>query len=215
MMQDAFAICAIYLTMTVFHIMEAKVVELIYKSSEATWTIADYLAGVQALVLVHILQLFHGDIRQRALAEQNKAVLVRWTDQLHMQTKNELIASTSHVWPSCFFAESVRRTILMSHLLRGLYSCIKLGFCTNVASLATLLFTARAPQWDNPVGDTLQLAEKPPSPLVVSHYDFMLMSDKRRPVQAEAFERLLLVAWKGKECVDIMEPDLLSQEVHR
>lgn len=221
MMQDAFAIYALDLTMTetnklaVFHIMEAKVAELIHKSNEATWPIADNLAGVQALILVHIIQLFDGDIRQRALAEQNEVILVRWTDQLHMRTKNELVASNSPVWPSWIFAESLRRTILMSHLLRGLYSCIKLGFCSNVASLAPSLFTARAPQWDNPVGDTLKCVEQSQSPPVVSYYDFVLMSDKRRPVQAEAFERLLLVACKGEECIDTLEPDLLSQEVYR
>ncbi len=63
--------------LTVFHIMEAKVAELIYESNEASWSIAENLAGVQALILVQIIQLFDGDIRQRHLAEQNEVVLVR------------------------------------------------------------------------------------------------------------------------------------------
>ena len=138
-----------------------------------------------------------------------------WTDQLHMRTKIELVASNSPVWPSWIFAESLRRTILMSHLFRGLYSCLKLGFCNNVVSLTPLLFTARASQWDNPVGNTLKCVDQSQSPPVVSYYDFVLMSDKRRPVQAEAFERLLLVACKGEECIDILEPDMLFQEVNR
>lgn len=221
MMQDSFAICAVYLAMNetnkfaVFHIMAAKVAEMIHESNEEFWSIADNLAGVQALILVHIIQLFDGDIRQRALAEQNEAILLRWTDQLHMRTKNELVASTSPIWPSWPFAESLRRTILMSHMLQGLYSCIKLGFCTNHATLAPLLFTARAPQWDSPVGTTLRLVEQAPLPPVVSYYDFVLTSDKRRPAQAEAFERLLLVACKGEECVEILEPCILSGEMYR
>ena len=138
-----------------------------------------------------------------------------WTDQLHMRTKIELVASNSPVWPSWIFAESLRRTILMSHLLRGLYSCLKLGFCHNVASLAPLLFTARAPQWENPVGNTLKCVEQSQSPPVVSYYGFVLMSDKRRPIQAEAFERLpwsrvreknALTSWNlicsSKKCTD-------------
>ena len=82
-MQDAFAICAIYMTktennmLTVFHIMEEKVAELIYESNEASWSIAENLASVQDWVLVQIIQLFDGDIRQRHLAEQNEVVLVR------------------------------------------------------------------------------------------------------------------------------------------
>ena len=103
----------------------------------------------------------------------------------------------------------------MSHLLRGLYSCIKLGFCNNAESLAPLLFTAQAPQWDSPVRGTLQLVEQSPSPPVASYHDFVLMSDRMRPVQAEAFERLLLVACKGEEYIDILEPDLLFHEVYR
>ena len=210
MMQDAFAICAIYLTMTennklaVFQIIEAKVAELILQNDEASWSIADNFAGVQALTLVHIIQLLDGDIQQRALAEQNEAILSRWTDQLHMRTRNELMASTLPNWPSWIFAESLRRTILMSHILRGLYSIIKLGFCKNTASMAPLLFTARAPQWDSAVENTLQLVGQSSSLPLVSYYDFVAMSDKRRPVQAEAFERLLLVACKGEESVDIL-----------
>lgn len=220
-MQNAFAICAVYLTMTetnkvaVFNIMEVKVAELIQESNEASWSIDDNAAGVQALILVHTIQLFDGDIRQRALAEQNEAVLARWTDHLHMRTKNELVVSTALAWPSWIFAESLRRTILMSHLLRGVYSCVKLGFCANSESLANLLFTAQSPQWDSPMRNTWQLVEQPPSLPVVSYYDFVLMSDKRRLVPAEAFERLLLVACKGEECNDILEADLLSREVYR
>ena len=114
----AFVICALYLAMNetnkiaVFHTMELKVAELIHESNEASWSIADNLAGVQALILVHIIQLFDGDIRQRALAEQHEAILVRWTDQLQMRTKNELVASTSPIWSSWIFVESLHRTSL-------------------------------------------------------------------------------------------------------
>ena len=127
MMQDAFAICAVYLTLTetnrlaVFHIMEAKVAELIHESNEASWSITANLTGIQALILVHIIQLFDGDIRQRALAEQNEAVLVRWTDQLHIRTKDELVSSTSPVWPSWIFAESSSHHTYVAHTPRSLF----------------------------------------------------------------------------------------------
>ena len=215
-MQDAFAICAIYLTMTennkltVFHIMEEKVAELIHESNEASWSIAENLAGVQALILVHIIQLFDGDIRQRALAEQNEATLIRWTEQLHMRTRNELVASTALLWPSWIFVESLRRAIVMSHILRAMYSCIKLGFCQDVASLKPLLFTARAPHWEGQVGNTSQLVKQSPSSPLVSYYDFVTMSEKRRPVEAEAFERFLLVACRPEKCADILETEKLS-----
>ena len=190
--------------LAVFQIIEAKVAELILRNDEASWSIADNFAGVRALTLVHIIQLFDGDMQQRALAKQNEALLSRWTDQLHMRTRNELMASTLPNWPSWIFAESLRRTILLSHTLRGLYSIIKLGFCKNTDSMAPLLFTARAPQWDKAVENTWQLVGQSSSLPRVSYYDFVAMSDKRRPVQAEAFERLLLVACKGEGSVDIL-----------
>ena len=68
--------------LTVLRIMEANVGKLIHESNEAPWSIVDNFAGVQALIIVHIVQLFDGVIRQRALAEQNEAVLIQWTDEL-------------------------------------------------------------------------------------------------------------------------------------
>lgn len=58
-MQDNFTICAFYTTMTKkskvarFHIMEAKVAEIIGESNDMNWCIADDTVRVQAFILVH------------------------------------------------------------------------------------------------------------------------------------------------------------------
>lgn len=83
----------------VFHIMEAKMSEVIHENNEALWSIADNIPGPQGLVLVLFIPLSDGDSRQRALAEENEALLVRWTDQSNERTKNELVVSTSPAWP--------------------------------------------------------------------------------------------------------------------
>lgn len=60
--------------------------------------------------------------------------------------------------------------------------------------------------------NTLQLVEQSLSSSMVS---CSIMLEKRQPVQAEAFRRLLPNAVKGEACIDIYEPDLLSQEWSR
>ena len=65
-LRDAFAACAVYLTMTpmnrgvVFGIVEGKVNEIVAQGWEGDKTVLEELAAVQALILVMIVQLFDG-----------------------------------------------------------------------------------------------------------------------------------------------------------
>ena len=212
-LQDAFTVCAVYLTInasnksTVFQIMETKEADLLQQDCGPSCSIADNLACVQALILVRIVQLFDGDIRQRALAERSESILATWTEQLHSRTKGQSVNSPSQGWLSWIFAESVRRTILMSHLLRALYSSLKLGFCAASLTVAPLMFTAQAALWDLPLGNFLQDLESAELPPVMSYYDFVVMWDRGHLTQTTPFERFLLVACKGEHCVEILNSD--------
>ena len=73
--QDVFGVSALYYSpkttnydSTTWHIMDANV--------------SDHLARVQALILIQIIRLFDGDIRQRCLAEEHEPILARWTREL-------------------------------------------------------------------------------------------------------------------------------------
>lgn len=63
-MQNSFAICAVYLTMThtnklaEFQSMEARLAELIHESNEASWSFLITFAGVQALIPIPAIHLF-------------------------------------------------------------------------------------------------------------------------------------------------------------
>ena len=65
-LQDAFAVCAVYLTLTplnrnvIFGIIEAKVADIIGHDCDMKASVAENLAALQALVLVQIVQLFDG-----------------------------------------------------------------------------------------------------------------------------------------------------------
>lgn len=108
--QGAYAICASYLTKTevnknmVFRIMEAMTDELIQDYRRYS-SFADHLACVQALTLVHTIQLFDGDIRQRGLAEQHDGTLRQWTEQL-WRRMNDQLPEFQSPWQAWISAES-------------------------------------------------------------------------------------------------------------
>lgn len=139
--QDAYCICSVYLSKTeanenmVYRIIDSKVNALLEPHS--SWTYDVNLACVQALVLVLIIRLFDCNIKQRVLAEQLEVVLDLWTEQLRRRTVVELppMWSAHHVWAS---VESARRTIMISFLLRGLYSLLKRGVCQFASTMRTL-----------------------------------------------------------------------------
>ena len=212
-LQDAFTVCAVYLTMTasnkstVLRIIESKAADLFQRHRDSTTSIADNLAYVQALILVRIVQIFDGDIRQRAFAEQNESVLDEHTKQLESRTEAQLFSSRSQNWSSWIFAESTRRTIIMSYISRALYESLKTGFCTAAAEMAPRMFTPQAAFWDLPLSNSLQNLGSFILPPVSSYYDFVRKSEKEDPTYAEPFERLLLIACKGEDCSEVMYSD--------
>ena len=86
--------------------------------------------------------------------------------------------------------------------LGTVFFLLKPGVCPATASLAPLVFAAQAMMWDSPSEDSLEEADQSPS--VVSYSDFTLMWERNRPIQIKAFERLLLVACKGEERIEIL-----------
>ncbi|KAB8248792.1 hypothetical protein BDV35DRAFT_158612 [Aspergillus flavus] len=148
--QDAFTVSASYYTKTaatedtILRIVEAKTATLIRQNHQEN-TLEELLAAVQALLIFHIIQLFDGDVRQRSIAEQNMDTLRAWTMQLQVRA-GEL--GPTPTWQKWILAESIRRTIIISILIEGLYSVLKVGHCTIVRALSVLPFTSGAALWN-------------------------------------------------------------------
>lgn len=148
--QDAFTVSASYHAKTpeteqmILRIVESKAAGLVQRDSQLD-SLQDLLAAAQALVLFLIIQLFDGDIRQRSLAEQNLSTLSSWTMQLNVRLYE---LETSTTWPEWIFAESIRRTVIISAFLGNFYSTLKVGYCTKVRALSMLPFTADPQLWD-------------------------------------------------------------------
>ncbi|KAL0936562.1 uncharacterized protein CTRU02_208777 [Colletotrichum truncatum] len=185
-LQDCFCACAAYAAKNdenaalVLGVIEAKATALLYVPEQATWTLPQQVAALQALVMYQIMRWFDGDIRQRVLADSVEPVLAAWTSALQARvgaavfsaeeampavvlpepshvppqqqsssssstyqhdqglspdhsrsntpgggrlTKEELKAS----WRRWLMAESIRRVLVMAHLVRAVYATAKQG----------------------------------------------------------------------------------------
>ena len=209
-LQDAYAVCAIYSTKTgenstvAFAVIESKANELIRSPNQSSWTPLDLLAAVQGLLIFQFIRLFDGDIRQRAQAEQAEPVLEFWTEQLKTQTQAEQAITTSSTtsWRAWLFAESVRRTITMSFMIRGIYSLVKLGYCT-VADLVTAnSFTAQSQLWDAASVFQWNKACRECSPLWVPRMNFDTVLQEAKASEVDEFGIVMMVTYKGQDRVD-------------
>ncbi|KZL66463.1 C6 finger domain-containing protein [Colletotrichum tofieldiae] len=87
-LQDCFCACAAYAAKNeensalVLGVVEAKATALLYVPEQATWTLPQQVAALQALVMYQIMRWFDGDIRQRVLADSVEPVLAAWTSAL-------------------------------------------------------------------------------------------------------------------------------------
>lgn len=179
---DALGICALYGQKNekneylVFRTIGQKAKSLVEISNPQTPSVLEQLASVQALIFYQIIRLFDGDIRQRADAERTNSLLWQWTQQLKVhlsqitipsRTEN-IISSTdpkSYAWRTWVLAESLRRTILVSFLLQGLYCYLKHGWNKVHFEIKNLSFYGQQALWNAHSEYSWKLALSECSPL--------------------------------------------------
>jgi hypothetical protein len=115
---------------------------------EADWTIEEELANVQASLLLHVIQLFDGDIECRRTAESNMDVLRSKVLHLQRRAADEMSHDISATYTQWVFVESVRRTILTATLAEGIFVNLKEGVCTTVPFLSMLPITVAGSLWN-------------------------------------------------------------------
>ncbi len=206
--QDAFAVSAAYASRNAdtedmaLRILESKATSLAQKDN-TTWSIQEQLAGVQALLLFHIIQLFDGDIRQRSVAESHDHILEAWTMRLHSLSTNE---DQSKDWRSWIAAESVRRTVILSIIVLDIYSVLKRGYCTNVPKLAMLPFTLNAELWNATSAGAWSADAEPAGAKTVMYGEYSQAWASGQIVgKTERFQKLLLIPCLGEKYKDALE----------
>ncbi|KAJ5668435.1 uncharacterized protein N7477_007005 [Penicillium maclennaniae] len=206
--QDALTVSSAYCNKTkqtediVLRILENKCAKLVKQDHQSS-TLEELLATVQALLLFHIIQLFDGDIRQRSLAEQNMDTLQALTMQLQVRATD--IDSTP-TWQEWIFTESIRRTVILSLFIDGLYSALKVGTCSNIRALSILPFTSSVALWDLPTSASWLSESHDLRSNTVLYGDFSRAFENGRvPGELDEFQKLLLTPCMGERYREVLE----------
>jgi hypothetical protein len=198
--QDLLGTSALYLSKSpqtqalVFQILDRKVSALINHFNVPSWPIDEGLLGVQALVVYQIIRLFDGSIRPRAAAEHDFMHLQAWTGNLQQTYQASQHACSSSPYKRWIYLESVRRTIMMSVLLQGLYGQLRDGACALVPLLAGLPMSMSASLWKMPEIQWWKSQGRENPFIILTYSEFVDEWNEGRVVDVDGFESMLLVA---------------------
>lgn len=170
---------------------------------------ADLLAALQALVLYQVIRLFDGDIRLRAQAEADEPVAMLWASQLmaHMcytaraitstNTNTAVVSFLESDWPSWLLHESIRRTVITTYMLHGVYNFLRLGYDTPAE--LRVYFTAQSALWGAQTEVGWHRAQEETERLEVQVTDWEEMIAQARPSDLEELGVLIMIMLWGLE----------------
>ncbi|KAI1769301.1 hypothetical protein GGR53DRAFT_153497 [Hypoxylon sp. FL1150] len=196
-LEGAFSACALYHSRTagtkdiVLNIIERKVNQLI-DMDLSVLPIETHLASLQAFLILHIVQLWDGDVRQRAQAEMHSYVIESWAIVLYMRiTEASKKQEVELTWDRWIVLESARRTALMTLMAQGIFEMRKLGVCSYSTNMAEMSFTTVDGPWNAPSPDDWK---KEAGALATANYYEYANSWKTSPLPngPSSFGRLLL-----------------------
>ena len=214
---DALSSCALYCGKNkdneslVFGDISRKVRQLKDEMQRPFLSPLEHLASVQALLLYQIIRLLDGDVRQRADAESDEAVLISWNEQLQGRIQPPSLSSeleslsdlqgamTISSWQDWILSESVRRTVLTCYLLQGAYSFLKFGYDKVSGKVDKLSFTAQSALWNAPSEYHWREALKSANPLEVTLGQWDDVMDSAQPTDFEELGVMILAAYKGMD----------------
>ncbi|PMD44827.1 hypothetical protein L207DRAFT_551804 [Hyaloscypha variabilis F] len=207
-LQDAISMAALYMSknekneVMVWDIISTKAATLL--EPRVSWSVAEHLACLQALVIYQIIRLFDGDIRARADAEKSEEILTDWTDRLVGRTGANTSTGTvlSSSWESWVFEESVSRTVVVSRMVQAMFMIVKQGFCTLVEAVTEMSFTSQKALWYAPTAVHWQQACKQNKTFYLHQMDFTELMEKGDLSEVDELGLLMLVCYKGVDGVN-------------
>ncbi|EHK46781.1 hypothetical protein TRIATDRAFT_43245 [Trichoderma atroviride IMI 206040] len=201
--KNAYAICRAY-SLSIdngadFHYgtLHQKLDELI-KEYPTLDSFSDLLASLQALLLYLLICIFHKDPWQRGFAETHIVTLNQWTRHVWEQAPNKISQRLS-AWEAWAFAESVRRSIIISYMVRGVYQMAKFGFHPHSMFVETLPFDRHTRLWDATSAREWSSLPRDPLHPIISYREYVTDFANQRIRPTSLFELLLLVIRYGKE----------------
>lgn len=198
----AFGICSAYLLLNdsnrsmVFRNLEAEASG--HFQPVQNGTLLEALSRLQSLVLYQTIRMYHGDLKQRTLAEQQEGSVAALGLQLLRRADIELREEET-TWRNWILSESIRRTVMTGFMLYAIYSIFKHGVCTAFPTLSILPVSVAPEQWKSSpdlhfsvLKETMEYGE---------YTDKWIASPQLTP---EPFEKMLLVACKGIDQVEAL-----------
>ena len=202
---DAFSAAASYIARNadtegfVNELILAKTRDLL---SRPCWEFDEHLANAQALLLLHVIQLFDGDIQMRAEAENSWLLVQSRIMSLLDRQDHEIPASvTTSAWLKWTFLESVRRTYLMYVFVEAMYQNLKQGYCELVPLLGTLPIALDGALWNAQSEAEWIEVNKHRSPAIITYGEAVPIWHEMKTEQnrdLETMHEMLWVACKGE-----------------
>ena len=167
------------------------------------------LAICQALLLYQIISIFHRPLRHCiSAADESRRLqmLGHWTTDLLESAPSNFSDRQGNTWDAWIHAESVRRTILASYLVRGVYDVLTLGCSVHTLFVASLPLDTRTWLWE--IGqenqwNALSGADGSDLPVLASFREFTDGWHEGRFALCAVFEAMLVAACKGKLAIDL------------
>ncbi|KAI1206260.1 uncharacterized protein F4807DRAFT_453474 [Annulohypoxylon truncatum] len=202
-LEEAFSACASYASREettksiVMNIVERRVAQLI-DLDPSDMPIEAHTASLQAFLILHLIQLWDGDVRQRAQAEAHSYILESWALQLHMRATeaskgHDSATLAAQTWDWWIKIESARRTAIVTMLAQGIYEMAKYGVCSYVPNLADMPFTSSDDPWNaQNQSDWKKTVEGLEAP-VTNYGDYAITWDEATCGPQSEFGKLLLM----------------------
>jgi hypothetical protein len=169
----------------------------------STCPLMELVAAAQVLILFLIEHAFVQE-PDSSFVSGLLDLLAKWRGQLWSSARARMPLDLSR-WHSWILGETVRRTILMSYLIEGLFSAWMKGWCCHSLFISALPLSRKGHLWlANTETEWLHLAGK-----AASECDLMFFHDfsdtfARVPWDfgEDVFQRLLLTTHHGREAVE-------------
>ncbi|GFF22120.1 aflatoxin biosynthesis regulatory protein [Aspergillus udagawae] len=182
--------------------LRQQLINLLHQFVHAT-SFEELLACAQALILLQCIVLLRDD--QNMYSDRVSCSLAELGQRLWQQAPVQLphTLSPRRAW---IYAESVRRTIIVSFMLRSVYSLQTRNYSVRTPFIDSLPFDVRTSLWDAP-GEAW--ADGPAKADMVSLHEYSGMLESGQTHDITPFGSLILAACRGVAISEIPSPAAL------
>jgi hypothetical protein len=192
-----------------YQLLQRQTLSLLQAAKKAG-NFEELLACVQGLVLAQCIQLTNDKMNDQTVNKLND-IIVHLSRKLWSQVPQEL-PSTMTPWRAWLFAESVRRTIIYSHIASAAHSLMTLGYACRTPFVDALPFDSRTWLWEVQSEDHWAKLNSNVNLPMVSLYEYTNFLEFGQSQPYSNFEGVIVATCRGKE-IPIQDPSTIIEAV--